>query len=400
MKKPAIRYLVASPAGDVPVDTHRLDYPLEADPLKTPYQIYFRAITNFLSRENFQPLLDAVNESLGTDFDLSSLNEISVRTEKHGALYHPASIEVMSKKGGVKFDLNVAVTDTGKDSLKREFTILKTLNARFNLPYIPKPYYLDELHSMVFLLEEWFEGYHEFHIAKSEDGKQQMKLWEYGKGDRFLSSEQGFEIYRQIAMILTLYYDIENYRMIFPWHHAAGDFIVKIEDKRNSPSPHPSPQGRGNIKGDPHRGRGEGYMRDQIDVRLTTVRGYEPFMGSDINEMINPVLALFYFLLHLSIQMRLDKLDGVGDVVWADEKCVDATLAGFFLGLESKKAFLNYCGSQGEFLKLLRSFSMDDLATTFKPIIKQYEKTKDFPVIERNFGNHVARLYLTLRNYP
>jgi len=43
---------------------------------------------------------------------------------------------------------------------------------------------------------------------------------------------------------------------------------------------------------------------------------------------------------------------------------------------------------------------VDDLVTTFKPLIKQYEKTKDFPVIERNFGNHVARLYLTLRNYP
>jgi hypothetical protein len=370
MKKPAIRYLVASPAGDVPADNDRLDFPLEADPLETPYRIYFRAITDFLTKGNFQPLLEAVNERLETDFALSALNEIIVRTEKHGALYHPASIEVMSKKGRVKFGLNIAVTDTGKDSLKREFTILKTLNARFNLPYIPKPYYLDEAHSMVFLLEEWFEGYHEFHIAQSKDGKQQMKLWEYGKGDRFLSSEQGFEIYRQIAMILTLYYDIENSRMIFPWHHAAGDFIVKPNDET------------------------------PIDVRLTTVRGYEPFMGSDINEMINPVLALFYFLLHLSIQMRLDKLDGVGDIVWADEKCVDATLAGFFLGLESKKVFLNYCGSQGEFLKLLRSFSMDDLATTFKPIIEQYEKTKDFPVIERNFGNHVDRLYLTLRNYP
>ncbi len=370
MKKPAIRYLVASPAGDVPVDNDRLDYPLEADPLKTPYRVYFRVITNFLSRENFRLFLEAVNESQSTDFDLSAINEIIVRTEKHGALYHPASIECVTAGKKVKFGLNVAVTDTGKDSLKREFAILKTLNARFNLPYIPKPYCLDELHSMVFLLEEWFEGYHEFHLSLNHNGAQQVKLWEYGKGDRFLSSEQGFEIYRQIAMILTLYYDIENYRMIFPWHHAAGDFIVKPNDET------------------------------PIDVRLTTVRGYEPFMGSDTNEMINPVLALFYFLLHLSIQMRLDKLDGVGDVVWADEKCVDATLAGFFLGLESKKAFLNYCGSQGEFLTLLRSFSVDDLVTTFKPIIKQYEKTKDFPVIERNFGNHVDRLYLTLRNYP
>jgi len=370
MKKPAIRYLVASPAGDIPVDADRLEYPLEADPLKTSYRVYFHAISDFLSRENFQPLLKAVNERLETDFDLSSLNEIIVRTEKHGALYHPASIECLTAGKKVKFGINVAVTGTGRNALKKEFVVLRTLQEQYKLPYIPKPFLLNEAHSMVFLLEEWFEGYHEFHIAKSEDGKQQMKLWEYDKGDRFLSSEQGFEIYRQIAIILTFYYDIENYRMIFPWHHAAGDFVVKIEDN------------------------------DQIDVRLTTVRGYESFIGSDINEMINPVLALFYFLLHLSIQMRLDKLDGVGDIVWADEKCVDATLAGFFLGLESKKAFLNYCGSQGELLTLLRSFSMDDLATTFKPVIEQYEKTKDFPVIERNFKNHVARLYLTLRNYP
>jgi len=370
MKKPAIRYLVASPAGDVPVDTHRFDYPLEADPLKTPYRIYFRAISDFLSRENFQPLLGAVNERLETDFDLSALNEIIVRTEKHGALYHPASIEVLTTDKRAKLGLNVAVTDAGRNALKKEFVVLRTLQEQYKRPYVPEPLLLYEADSMVFLLEEWFEGYHEFHIAKSEDGKQMIKLWEYGRGGRFLTSEQGFEIYRQIAMILTLYYDIENFRLIFPWHHAAGDFIVKIEDN------------------------------DQIDVRLTTIRGYEPFIGSDSNEMINPVHALFYFLLHLSIQMRLDKLDGVGDIVWADEKCVNATLAGFFLGLESKKAFLDYCGSQGEFLTLLRSFSMDDLATTFKPVIEQYEKTKDFPVIERNFRNHVARLYLTLRNCP
>jgi len=414
MKKPAIRYLVASPAGDVPVDADRLEYPLEADPLKTSYRVYFHAISDFLSRENFRLLLEAVNERQGSDFDLSALDEIIVRTEKHGALYHPASIECLTAGKKVKFGLNVAVTETGRNALKKEFGVLRALQKQYKLPYIPKAFLLDEAHSMVFLLEEWFEGYHEFHIAKSEDGKQQVKIWEYGKGEWFLSSEQGFEIYRQIAMILTLYYDIENYRMIFPWHHAAGDFVARIEDTRYSPSPRgrgdnpssllPLCKGRkGGVTVPSPRageGKGEGYMRDPINVKLTTVRGYGPFIGSDINEMITPVLALFYFLLHLSIQMRLDKLNGVGDVVWADEKCVDATLAGFFLGLESKKAFLNYCSSQGEFLTLLRSFSVDDLATTFKPIIKQYENTKDFPVIERNFGNHVARLYLTLRNYP
>lgn len=370
MKKPAIRYLVASPAGDVPVDTSRLDYPLEADPLKTPYRVYFRAIANFITRENSQTLIEAVNNRLGTDFDLSALNEITIRTEKHGALYHPASIECLTAGNKVKFGLNVAVTESGKNALKKEFDVLRTLHKQYSLPYIPKPFLLDEADSMVFLLEEWFEDFHEFHIAKSEHGEERLKLWEYGKGDRFLSDEQSFEIYRQIAMILTLYYDIITFCMIFPWHHAAGDFVAKIEDET------------------------------LIDIRLTTARGYEPFMVASDEDIVPPALAMFYFLLHLSVQMRIDRLDGVGDIVWAEDKCVDATLAGFFLGIESKKAFRDYFGSHAELLTLLRSFSMDDLATTFKPIVAQYEKTKDYPVIERNLRNHIARLYLTLRNFP
>jgi hypothetical protein len=370
MKKPSIRYLVSSPSGDIPLDTGRLDYPLEADPLKTPYRVYFNAIRDFLTSRNFQPLLEAVNLRLGTDLNPGALNEIIIRTEKHGALYHPASIDCLTAGQKVKFGLNVAVTESGKNALKKEFDVLRTLRKQCSLPYIPKPFLLDEADSMVFLLEEWFEDFHEFHIAKPELGEERLKLWEYGRGDRFLSDEQSFEIYRQIAMILTLYYDIETCRMIFPWHHAAGDFVARIEDET------------------------------LIDIRLTTARGYEPFMGTSDEEIAPPALAMFYFLLHLSVQMRLDRLEGVGDIVWADEKCVDATLTGFFLGMESKKAFRDYFDSQEDFLKLLRSFSMEDLATTFKPVVEQYEKTKDFPVIERNLGDHIARLYFTLRNYP
>lgn len=370
MKKPAIRYLVSSPSGDVPVDNDRLDYPLEADPLKTPYRVYFNAITDFLTRENLRPLVGAINLRMETDFNPGVLNEIIIRTEKHGALYHPASIECLTAGKRLKFGLNVGVTENGKNALKKEFDILQILHKQYRLPYIPKPFLLEEADSMVFLLEEWFENFHEFHIAKSEHGEERLKLWEYGKGDRFLSDGQSFEIYRQIAMILTLYYDIETCRMIFPWHHAAGDFIVKLSDET------------------------------PIDVRLTTVRGYDPFMEASDENMAPPALALFYFLLHLSVQMRLDKLDGVGDIVWAEDKCVDATLAGFFLGIESKKAFREYFGSYAELLTLLRSFSMEDLATTFKPVVEQYEKTKDFQVIVRNLGNHITRLYSTLRNYP
>jgi len=409
VKKPPVRYLVASPRGDFIVDNSRLDYPLEGDPLRTTYRAYFRAITDVLSEKHFQPLLNAVNERLGTDYNASAIQEILVRTEKHGALSHPASIECILQGQSVKFGLHVAVTDTGKDALRREFGILKMLHSRFSFKYIPVPYFLDERYSMVFLLEEWFEGYHEFHIAQSEDGEELLEFWEYGKRNRFLTQEQGYEIYRQAARILTLYYDLHNFRLIYPWHHAAGDFVARIEEA-HSPSHHLSPQGKGDIKdimndaGTPSplagEGGGEGDLKDKIDVKLTTVRGYEPFMGSGSNEMTNPLLALFYFLLHLSIQMRLDKLNGVGDVAWAEDSCVDATMKGFFEGLERKNDFRESFGSTESFLMLLKSFTRDNLRKTTVPIAAQFERTKDYRVILEHLDDHTDRLYLTLQNFP
>jgi hypothetical protein len=370
MRTPSIRYLVASPSGDVPVDISRLDYPLEGDPLKTTYRVYFHAISDFLSREDFRSLTEAINERRGTGFPLSTLNEIIVRTEKHGALCHPVSIEVLTTNQRLKFGLDVAVTDKGKDSLLKEFELLTVLYHKFNLPYLPKPYCVKEIGSMVFLLEEWFEGYHEFHLSLNHDGAQQVRLWEYGRGDRFLTPGQSFEIYQQAAQILTLFYDLKDFRLIYPWYHPAGDFIVKVSDD------------------------------NRIDVRLTTVRGYEPFMGRNKDDMVNPAVALFYFLLPLSIQMRLDRLDGVGDLVWADDFCVDATLKGFFQGLELKKGFRDCCGSQAEFMKLLQSFSKDDLRITFESIIEQYMQTKDFLLIKKYLDEHIDKFYFTLQNCP
>jgi hypothetical protein len=369
MTNPVVRYFVASPYGDVPLENDKLDFPLEADPLKTPYRVYFHSIRKFLFRNNCLPLSNSLRKILGNDFAVEDIDEIVIRTEKHGALYHPASVDLVCKKNRTKFGLNVAVTDTGKELLKREFILLTALHEKFNLPYIPKPYFLDELDSMVFLIEEWFDGYHEFHISETENGRHKMKLWEYGRGDRFLSPAQSFEIYRQAARILTLYYDIKDFRLIYPWHHAAGDFIAKITDDK------------------------------VVDIRLTTIRGYEPFLSTE-EDMVHPALALFYFLLHLSIQMRLDKVDGVGDIVWADEQCIDATFAGFFQALEMKKDFIDSLGSTESFLNLLRSFSRDDLKNTFGAIAVQFEQTKDFAVIKKNLEDHVGRFNFTLQNFP
>jgi len=54
-----------------------------------------------------------------------------------------------------------------------------------------------------------------------------------------------------------------------------------------------------------------------VDVRLTTARGYEPLVIFIEDQDINPVMALLYFFLDLTVRMRLDRWEGVGEIVWA-----------------------------------------------------------------------------------
>lgn len=369
MHTPLIRYLVSSPDGDIPVDNDKLNLPLEGDPVETPYRLYFQSIKNFLVSRAYTQLLSAAKENFGREIHSEEISEIIVRTEKHGALYHPASLELILKERRLKFGVLVAVSEEGREWLKKEFSVIQGINAKFKMAYLPKVYFFDEQDTMSFLLEEWFEGYHEFHLSINEKGEQLIKLWEFGKGYKYLSSEQSFEIYRQASKILTLYYDINEFSQIYPWHHAAGDFIARVEDEK-------------------------------IDVRLTTARQYEPYMTFQDKEGINPVIALFYFLLHLTLKMRLDKLDGLGDTVWAEDFCLDATIKGFIEGLRFKNELKNYLGSEDEFLHLLKSFPLEDLKTAYIPLIDLYKGTADYPVITANLDRHVKAFYTILQNFP
>ena len=366
---PLIKFLVSSPYGDVPVDPDRLHLPLECDPLKTPYKIYFQSIEAFLRKQRFEPLLRAAAKKSDLEVTEQGVKEIIVRTEKHGALYHPASIELALNDSKIMFGLNVAVFETGRDWLRKEFEVIRKINSKFNLPYLPGVYIFDEQGSMSFLLEDWFEGYHEFHLSLTDSGKQSIKLWEYGKGDIYLSSEESFEIYRQASKILTLYYDVNEFSQIFPWHHAAGDFIAKVAG-------------------------------DEVDLRLTTARQYEPYMVFQEEGGLNPVLALFFFLLNLCLKMRLDKLDGVGDTAWADDFCIEASVKGFLDGLRLKEELKHYFSSEDEFFDLLKSFSPEDLKIAHVPLIDLYKGTADHQVITANFDRHVETLYATLQTFP
>jgi len=369
MSKPRLRYLVSSPHGDIPADEHEWDLPLEGDALETSYRIYFNSIKEFLHKDEFIPFLSLISQKIGKKISINEVDEIIIRTEKHGLLYHPASIEFILKAGKIKFGLNVAISDIGRHWLKGEWNVFQKLHAQFDLPYLPKAYLFCEFNTMSFLLEDWFEEYHEFHISKDPDGTYRLKLWDFHHGYKYLSPEQSYEIYKQASKILTLYYDFDDFREIYPWHHAAGDFVVKVINKT-------------------------------IDVRLTTARRYEPFIGFADPDTLNPLLSLCYYLINLTIRMRLDKLDGLGEIVWIEDRCAEATLRGFFEALRLKGDITNPIGNAEEFLTLLQSFSIDDLKTLVNPLLEQYRGTGDFSAVISNLDKHIEELYVTLQNLP
>ena len=57
----------------------------------------------------------------------------------------------------------------------------------------------------------------------------------------------------------------------------------------------------------------------------------------DQNRDIQALLdALLVFFLNLTIRMRLDRQDGIGEIVWADDIAIKGTLQGFLEGLALK----------------------------------------------------------------
>ena len=155
-------------------------------------------------------------------------------------------------------------------------------------------------------LGEWFSGFNEFHIHSIDhDGNCRIEVWDQAKGNYFLSEKQAYELYRQTALIHTCYHDVETFEQIHPWHHAAGDFVLKIDDGRPV-------------------------------VKLITIRGYHPIVRNDEKDLGSMLEALLIFLMDLSMKNRIDRFKGVGDLAWGNEIYVMATIDGFFEGLSQK----------------------------------------------------------------
>jgi hypothetical protein len=366
----------------IPLSRHQSPLILEQDnDIFINHGDYFTAARDFLERDRFATITHLVSQHLNRKILSQEIKEIRIFLDKHGEFYHPSKIETVLQAVKISFVLNVAVTDVGKQCAQREYRLLKKLNAQYPDSFVPKVcaqgsvfIKMDQVEIRMFL-GEWFEGFNEFHISLDPDDKKyKIMVWDHEHGNFFLTPYQTMELYRQAAKILTYYYNVETFEQIFSWHHAAGDFVLTCQ------------------KGD-------------IELKLVTVRQYRSMYENTITpESIEPdseliLEALLVFFLNMTIKMRIDRLDGVGDIVWSDDIAIKGILKGFFEALALKPEFgvfeehLSHC-----FRQHLLSCCRADFFDLNHAIVHTYpSQAPEVPVIQQHLEKHVEDLYNSIR---
>ena len=381
--KPQFSYFVSHGNVSVTRRSPIWEHPLPLDrslstaggDLTLSYGEYFETVRAFLENTGCELISRTIGERIGPEMKPVQIRKIRIGLEKHGEFYHPARLQVLTERGKISFVLNVAVSDTGIRHIRDEYQYLQKLNNEFIHSFLPQVYGIGEITSadnrkISMFLGQWFENYHEFHLTRSPwDDSNQIAVWHPRHNRFFLSFDQSQELYRQVARILAYYYNVETFSQIFPWHHAAGDFIIKIDNAG-------------------------------LDAKLITVRRYTPLLtnrqalestaGSP--ELI--LQALLIFFLSLSIRTRLDRLDGVGDIVWADPSVVGPTLTGFMEGLALKPPVqilpdtIERC-----FRYYLSACTRQDLYDLVTAVINVYDPdTPGHSVLKQNVPEHVETL--------
>jgi hypothetical protein len=331
---------------------------------------YFGLIGKFVE-DHLSEFFDLAEKEFGGPSP--TISEIQIVSEKHGSDYHPARINLISESGVLQLAANVALTERGFERISREFAAMRKLRERYAGAFIPQVYFLDAVEDggipALIFIGQWLDGYHEFHPTTA-DASEPIKLWDRQSGDCVLTPTQTALVYGRCSFILTYYYDIEDFSEIFPWHHAAGDFVAS----RNG---------------------------NKVDVKLISVRQHAPrIVGPDGSEN-GGLGALLIFFANLTVRMRLDRMDGIGDFTWAPKKYVPVIIQGFWAALETNrvegrisKRFL------GTFRELARLTSLEEFVEMFAMVVDGYDpEAPDYEPIVENLTDHIWEVYKALQDF-
>jgi hypothetical protein len=240
-------------------------------------------------------------------FSLSDCRAVHLFLEKHGAFYHPCRVVPIGGGDPDPLVVNVAIAPAGQATMAREVDLLRKLAASSAaLPEVLVQGHVrlpDRDLTASLFMARWMSGFHEFHLTwEAASSYPRPALWDPRRGLLPLEPRPAFLLYRGVAEILTEIYDLETFRQVGPWHHAAGDFIARIDG-------------------------------DEVQVKLITVRDYLPLVSGDTRDPVMILEALLLFLMDLSVRTRLDRIDGTGPLAWAGEECLAPTVLGFLEAL-------------------------------------------------------------------
>ncbi len=394
------RYHVPGNPGFVDQASFLWDTPLSGKPDSSSGKItfqflikdYFESAKKFIQLYDYKILKKGLKFNLKKDISFSDICHIDISLEKHGAFYHPAKISVELNNGRILFFvLNTAVSDAGLALIENEYNSLSKLNKNDAESLIPRVFGMGKVNTekgcAAFFLAEWFNDFHEFHVTSSStdsDDEKKIGLWETNGTISKISFPDYLIIYEKATEILTKFYKPESFEQIFPWHHAAGDFVIKRT--------------------------GNGF-----DVRLITVRNYGALFGavpdsqesgsseaSGSMEEDNDFLlhGLLFFYLNLSVRMRVDRIDGTGNYCLIDSKIISSVLKGFLKGL-SKKPLLDGTQKDGIqknmadiFLQFAGQFSFDEFHEMLVMIVNSYnENAPETTIIKANLLKYSKLLF-------
>jgi hypothetical protein len=367
----------------LPLDRHSAQRP---SPEKTGSDLtqgdYFTAARHFLEANGFATLIGAVTGRRGQPALLEDLREIHITLIKHGAFYHPALISVHGLGEPLNFVLNAAVSEPGRQTIENEYAALKRLTKTGAGAHVPAVYGRGTVQTntgrpLDMFLGDWFDEFHEFHLSRQTSSSPlKLRVWNNERGGFFLTENQTCELYRQASFILTACYNPLTFEQIFPWHHAAGDFVVRVDTTG-------------------------------ITTRLITVRQYGPmFRDTEIlqnaaDQQKQTMLGLLLSLLNLSIRMRIDRLDGTGELVFSGDEAVLPVWEGFISGLQQSYSPWpfreNMASAFKTYLAGISVSKVYDLAQAaaggFHP------RTPERALIDPHLVDHVATLWTTIEHF-
>lgn len=376
-------FLVSTPDGPVPLTAERGRLPLPSGPDGTDaplyYAPYFEALHRFLRSDSFAPLLTALSGLLDRPVPLESVRKLRILSEKHGALYHVAHIEADVEDETCSLALNTASTPMQIALQEKETSLLQELHQRFGLPFLPRVFFSgeglyresaeDATRPLAMFLAEWFEGYREFHLAVDPaETSPPIKIWGLEEGDKILTSSQAESLYEEASFILTSYLDTDSFRQIYPWHHAAGDFVVREQGGK-------------------------------LEVRLITARGYQSAtdIEPDSDEKWIPIM---HFFLNLTIRMRLDRYEGTGDLAWAGEEAVRGTVSGFLRSWENKEESDPSLPPKEAVLVLFKQFSPEEWESFAELVLVDcMAEEEEIPFLHPRMKDHAETLSSILAGY-